>query len=169
MVRRQKPTGDVTFFYADDMNDPTTEATVRYVFMSLETEPLFRPARTTWVKCHNTTFLLHTGKCGPRMLTHSSIMSYHPSPSEHMLSSLMYPNLAYACRVWTAITILTQHFNLHDLQQYLNEPSTTIQEITPQSATGVTHNFLHDTYKTTTKNRNRNSEKHAAQNTKRHA
>ena len=166
VVRRQAPSGQVTSYYADDMNNTSTETIVKDVFMLSTTDPLFRPAGATWVRCHITTFLPHTGECGPRMLTHSSIMSYHNSPSENMLSSLMYPNLAFACCVWTAITILEQRFLLQNLQHFLKEHSAT-QEIPPITAAGITHSLLSDNTKSKPKNRNKNSDKHSAGNLKR--
>jgi hypothetical protein len=104
LVRREL-NGRVLFLYADDMNCPSTEASIQRTFHQ-QTDPSFYPPATEWITCHTTTYSPHSNECGPRTLLARSIMALHPSPSSSILLPYMHHNLAQITRAWASITLL---------------------------------------------------------------
>jgi hypothetical protein len=113
-VPHHETNGSVTFMYADDLNSPATEAKVKRLLS--HSDPAFYPPNTTWLVCHNTTFIPHANECGPRTLLALAAMALCPNPTSYILSHLMHPNLAQISRVWVAVSIIWSNIDIDPLQ-----------------------------------------------------
>jgi len=67
-VTRREVEGCVFFLYADDMNNPVTEAQVRATISS--SDPLIFPETASWIPCHNYTYHPHSNECGIHTMLH---------------------------------------------------------------------------------------------------
>jgi hypothetical protein len=97
IVKQENSTGNVLFYYADDMNYPHTMEKMWKLVMEAPCANTFRPHNAEWHVCRVTTYDPLTMECGPRTLLHLTVMAYHTHPSVNMLSPLMHPNSANLC------------------------------------------------------------------------
>jgi hypothetical protein len=119
-VTRREIKGEVIFLYADDMNQPSTEALIKSILSS--SHPEFFPAQTKWLSCHNYTYSPHSNECGIRTLLALSVLAIHPNPQEYSLLSYMHSNLAQIGRAWVAIAILNSNIPHEPLQLTIDHP-----------------------------------------------
>jgi hypothetical protein len=110
-IVRREIKNQVLFLYADDMNNATSEQTLKQL-ITTQTDHRFCPPSAKWIKCNNTFYTPHSNECGPRALLALHIMATHPNPDDNILIHLMHPNLAQISRVWIAVYIVTG--KLHD-------------------------------------------------------
>ncbi len=101
--------GDRTYFlYADDLNSPNNEDTVRNIY-STKTTSQFYPHSAIWVHCTSYTYHPHSNECGPRSLLAATIMALHPNPSRDIILPYMHPNISEISRWWVASCILSRN------------------------------------------------------------
>jgi len=58
----------VTFFYADDMNNPTTEHRVCQMLSRANTDGIFYPKNASWISCPSNYYRPHSNECGLTLL-----------------------------------------------------------------------------------------------------
>jgi hypothetical protein len=116
----------VHFFYADDLNQSTTEQTLKQLLIR-ETDTKFYPLNAVWVKCPSTTFQPHSNKCGPRTLLALTVMGLHPNPHANMLLPYMSANLAQILCTWVAATVLTGEFTFPE-DSLISHSSSVLQQ-----------------------------------------
>jgi len=98
--------GVTYFYYADDMNIPTIQLSIKRLIMK-NTDPEFCPPNSIWVNCTTPKFRPHSNECGPRTMLALAIMITHPVPHKNMLHPYISTNLAQNSQHWMSITLLT--------------------------------------------------------------
>lgn len=111
IVVRRVVRGQVLFLFADDLNNSSTEAEVRQLLSSSNTNSSFFPPQARWISCRNYTYIPHSNECGPRSLIAATIMALHQEPDELILLPTMHPNLAQIARTFVAHSLLTNHID----------------------------------------------------------
>jgi len=98
--------GTTFFYYADDLNSPTTEQIVR---QRIATIPGLMPPSSQWIRCHNYTYHPHSNECGPRPILSLAVIMSHPHPHGTMLQQNMNGNLAMQARTWMSHLLVAGH------------------------------------------------------------
>jgi len=111
------------FFYADDMNSPKTEDTIKHHFSTHSTSVEFNPHNSICVNCTNYTYHPHSNECGPRSLLALSIFGTHPSPTRNMFIPFMHPNIAQISRWWIAASLIRNVFDHAPLLDVIPTPN----------------------------------------------
>ena len=114
----------VTFYYADDMNHPSTEKTVQHVLEST-TSTQFYPPGSEWKNCKTQNISPHSNECGPRTILALAVLASSQTPSDTSLHKYMHGNLAHCSRVWMAMLLLQGQVQL--LPHEAQEPPSTHQ------------------------------------------
>ncbi len=99
--------GQVIFFYADDLNCPSSELLIKGLLSNTSEE--FYPPSALWINCTNYTYRPHSNECGPRTLLALTIMLLHPDPTSSILLPFMHHNIANIARTWVASTLVSGH------------------------------------------------------------
>ena len=133
-VVRREIQGQTIFLYADDLNDPNTEESIK-TLLSNHTSPEFYPLTAKWIQCYNYTYRPHSNECGPRTLIAATIMALHPEPSSHILLPVMHHNLAQISRTWISCQLIQTEFD-HATITNLLQPHN-LQYSNQQNATSV--------------------------------
>jgi len=133
-VVRREIQGQTIFLYADDLNDPNTEESIK-TLLSNHTSPEFYPLTAKWIQCYNYTYRPHSNECGPRTLIAATIMALHPEPSSHILLPLMHHNLAQISRTWISCQLIS-HCEVYATITNLLQPHN-LQYSNQQNATSV--------------------------------
>jgi len=107
-VTRREVAGRILFLYADDLNSPTTEASVRQMFSMCGKD--FFPDSAVWVTCKNYTYSPHSNECGARTLPALKIQALHPNPHSTILIPSMHQYIAQISRTWVAMTLTQNQF-----------------------------------------------------------
>ena len=124
---RWKIDGVTYFFYADDLNQSSTEQNIR---AHLSTVPGLVPKDSVWINCDNYTYYPHSNECGPRTILALAIFISHPSPSCTMLTQYMNP-MAMQSRTWMSHLLLTGSSPLIPPQSNSPPLQTKIAQSTP--------------------------------------
>jgi hypothetical protein len=157
VTRREQTPGEVTFFYADNLNCPHTAQYIESIFRNRIRDHRFMPPSAKWTICKQMHYDQHFMECGPRMLLAGTILAYHPEPTENSLLPLMHPNLSNIARTWVASTIVSQTFHYSAIRTLLrNQYHSQTMEI-PLDAHAInvpiihlpsTHSFIQQNTKT---------------------
>ena len=124
---RRRIDGVTYFFYADDLNQSSTEQNIR---AHLSTVPGLVPKDSVWINCDNYTYYPHSNECGPRTILVLAIFISHPSPSCTMLTQYMNP-MAMQSRTWMSHLLLTGSSSLIPPQSNSPPLQTKIAQSTP--------------------------------------
>ena len=143
VTRREQTPGEVTFFYADNLNCPHTAQYIESTFCSRIRDHRFMPTSAKWIICKQMHYDQHFMERGPRMLLAGTILAYHPEPTENSLLPLMHPNLSNIARTWVASTIVSQSFQYSAIRTLLrNQYHSQIMEI-PLNAHAINEPIIH--------------------------
>jgi hypothetical protein len=120
-LHRINNNGIITFYYADDLNHPSTEREVKHV-ISQNTPQEFYPTSAIWISCKTPNFSPNSNECGPRTILALAILSQHPNPHAGALGPYLHNHLAQVCCEWMGMIILTGKVHLLP-----PSPETTVQ------------------------------------------
>jgi hypothetical protein len=104
-LARREIRGNVVFLYSDDLNDNSTENTIKHHMRQTNKE--FYPDDAEWINCISITHRPHHNECGPRTALALPIFMTHPFPHREMLLPFMHPNLSQILGTWVASVILS--------------------------------------------------------------
>jgi len=122
----------VYFLYADDLNDPSTEQTVKAIMSRCN--PLFYPPTSTWINWLTPNYSPHSNECGVHCLSALLVQSLHPSPTATVLLSYMHGNLAQIGCTWVASSLLSSCISPDAITPFLQAGLTSVphsMEFTP--------------------------------------
>jgi len=105
-VARRIINNQVFFFYADDLNQNSTEREIKHNLSAQKTSMEFYPSHSKWIKCTSYTYQPHYNECGLRTLLALTAMGLYPSPHSSMLLPFMHNALAQFLRWWVGSMIL---------------------------------------------------------------
>ncbi len=109
LVRREIHS-QVYFLYSDDMNNSSTERTIKTLIQT-HTDDIFCPPNSIWIHCKCNTYHPHSNECGPRTILALHVLALHPTPNPEMLLPLMDANLAQIARLWVAASLINGEFH----------------------------------------------------------